>query len=134
MSTHSSLENFGGPHYDSDIFQIKGRLGRFCKGGGPAPPKKLSKKQIRKEEARQDERALEQASKIAKLNAPPVAPPPPPPPPPIATSRDSMNAGVQTRVDAESRSGRADTILAGETGGFRPLKQRNREPKTLLGS
>ena len=133
MSTPYSLEISGGPHYDPDLFHPNGKLGRFCKGGGPAPPKKLSRSQIRKEEKRQDKRALKQAAKIAKLNAPPAAPPPPPPPPPVATNRDAAAAEAQTRLDAQSRSGQAQTIIAGETGGYKPLKKRGMGDNTLLG-
>lgn len=136
MPTYNDNE-FGGPHYDPDLFQIGGKLSRLCKGGGtPPPPKKLSRSEIRREERRQDKRALKQAQKIAALNPPPEPPEPPAPPAPVPTlrNRDAARIEANQRASDAKRGGRQSTIAAGETGGYNPLStQTPNKKKTLLG-
>lgn len=137
MPTYND-NDFGGPSYDPDLFHIRGKLGRLCKGAasGGTIQKPPRRSEIRREERRQDKRALKQAQKIADLNPPPEPPEPPAPPAPVPTlrNRDAARIEANQRASDAKRGGQQSTIAAGETGGYNPLStQTPNKKKTLLG-
>lgn len=111
---------FGGPHYSPGMFGPSGQLVRLHKGGGaPAPTKQdklLKEKQIT---------LLNQQIADAKKGVEfpsfdlPVAQKPAPLP--STTNQDTEFAATEAKRRASQRtnSGRG-TLLAGETGGYKP--------------
>lgn len=97
-------------------------FGTWHKGGGaPRPP---SDKETQKQVA-------EIQKPLPKVEMPKPLPPPPPP-------TQNMDSVQQATEDARRRSARgrgvAQTLLAGETGGYRPMAQaENGGKRTLLG-
>ena len=97
-------------------------FGTWHKGGGaPRPPSDAdTKKQV-----------AEIQKPLPKVEMPKPLPPPPPP-------TQNMDSVQQATEDARRRSARgrgvAQTLLAGETGGYRPMAQaENGGKRTLLG-
>jgi hypothetical protein len=88
----------------------------------PKPPPRNAALE-RKQEALLDAQ-LAQASQPVEMPAIAVpAPAPPPPPPPSTSSADQQEAGTEARRQAQQRRGIKSTILAGETGGYKPKTQ-----------
>ena len=97
-------------------------FGTWHKGGGaPRPPSDAdTKKQV-----------AEIQKPLPKVEMPKPLPPPPPP-------TQNMDSVQQATEDARRRNARgrgvAQTLLAGETGGYRPMAQaENGGKRTLLG-
>lgn len=96
-------------------------FGTWHKGGGaPRPP---SDKDTQKQVA-------EIQKPLPKVEMPKPLPPPPPP-------TQNMDSVQQATEDARRRNARgrgvAQTLLAGETGGYRPMAQADNGKRTLLG-
>jgi type IV secretory pathway VirB10-like protein len=63
----------------------------------------------------------------------PLPPPPPPPPPPQMDSPAVDQAERDARRQSARQNGMARTLLAGETGGYKPGQPATDGKKTLLG-
>lgn len=89
-------------------------------GGAPRPPS--------------DKDTQKQVAEIQKPLPAVQMPKPLPPPPPPSQNMDSVQ---QATEDARRRNARgrgvAQTLLAGETGGYRPMAQADNGKRTLLG-
>ena len=96
-------------------------FGTWHKGGGaPRPPSDADTKK--------------QVAEIQKPLPAVQMPKPLPPPPPPTQNMDSVQQATedQRRRNARGR-GVAQTLLAGETGGYRPMAQAENGKRTLLG-
>ena len=71
--------------------------------------------------------------KPAPVIAAPVPKPPPPPPPPTMTAPAVDEASNNAKRQNARQNGLAKTLLAGETGGYRPGAPASGDKKTLLG-
>jgi len=100
-------DEFGGPHYDPEMFSHDGkRIVRFHKGG--KPPK-------RRRPPRRHRAPKRKKFKMPHIPIPP--PPPPPPPPPSQTSSDVLDADQEARRRAANRTNTGNgTIFGGESG------------------
>ena len=73
------------------------------------------------------------------MGSAPKTPPPPPPPAPPARAADPTRANAQggvqrrQRLKAKARTGVESSVLAGETGGFKPTSGATRGGKSVLG-
>jgi hypothetical protein len=107
-----SSDTFGGPYFSRDLFQIPGRLGRFCGGGGRPPPQTAAQKQT--EALQMELMSAQLAASKNPVKMPEIAVPPPaaaPPPPPSQTGSDVLSAEQEARRQAARRKGIQSTLL-----------------------
>ena len=114
----------GGPAFEAGLIDARGRLVRWCKGGGAPQQTSQQKRNEKLQERlmRQQLKAAQKPLELPHIEMPPPAAPPPPPP--SSTSADITQAEQMARRQSAHRtnSGR-NTIFAGESrlGGMSTL-------------